>query len=209
MNVWIKNSMKNLLPLSQEPADFKEALKEWFFSGEIIDHEAPIEACGLCEKDELRYHFQISNDIGNSLWVGSKCIEKFNITVRDENGIEVTGCKETYLLKQARRKHVSMVFQRLSETKPKGEIKGHRKIELDNYCINKFNLEERLDPKMLNYLFMRLDEEDIKHEKRFFAISLRSQDNKDKLLVLRIEQFERIKKALTSQQRKFYLDNHV
>ena len=104
MNVWLNNSVKNLLPLSENKKDFNVALKEWFFTGEIIDHEDAIEVCQLCEKDELRYHFEIENGLRNKLWVGSKCIEKFDISVFDEEGIEVIEHKEQYLLKQARKK---------------------------------------------------------------------------------------------------------
>lgn len=207
MNIWLKNSYKNLLPLSEEKENFKLALKEWFYTGEIIDHETPIETCELCEKDELRYQFEIKNNLNNKLWVGSKCIEKFDITIIDENGIEITENKEFYLQKQARKKHIINVFSNLELTKPNGKIKDKSKKELDIYCINKYNLEEKLDPKMLNYLFLRLDEEDIFYDKRFFSVSLKSEENKSKLLSLQRNQFDRIKKALNLSQRKFYEKN--
>lgn len=207
MNIWLENSKKNILPRSVEQTDFKEALKEWSFTGNIIDHEEPIEICELCEKDDLRYEFEISNALGNTLWVGSKCIDKFDITVIDEFGDEVTGNKNTYLLKQAKKQHVKNVFENLRESRPGGKLQGFNKIELDKYCIDKYFLEDKLDPKMLNYLFIRLDEESISYDKKFFSISLRSDENKEKLLALIPTQFERIKKALTVQQRKFYTEN--
>ena len=204
MNIWVKNSLKNLLPLSEEKEDFKVALKEWFFTGEIVDHETPIEVCELCEKDELRYHFEIKNNLANSLWVGSKCIEKFDITIYDESGNEVTENKDLYLQKQARKKHIKTVFENLEKTNGKGKTNGRCNKELDIYCIDRYNLEGKLDPKMLNYLFKRLDEEEIFYDKRFFVISLKSDENKIKLLELNNEQFQRIKKALSLSQRKFY-----
>ena len=73
--------------------------------------------------------------------------------------------------------------------------------------MDKYNAEEKLDPKMLNYLFKRLDEEKIFYDKRFFAISLQSEANKAKLLKLNSEQYARIKSALSLSQRKFYEEN--
>lgn len=207
MNIWVKNSSKNLLPLSEEKKDFKLALKEWVFTGEIVDHETPSEICELCEKDELRYHFEIKNKLDQSLWVGSKCIEKFDITIFDENGNEVTENKEVYLQKQARKKHIKSVFINLEKTDGKGKTNGRNNKELDIYCIDRYNAEGRLDPKMLNYLFKRLDEEGIFYDMRFFAISLRSGESKTKLLSLNKEQFERIMKALSLTQRKYYEQN--
>lgn len=207
MNFWVKNSIKNLLPLSEEKNDFKLALQEWFFSGEIIDYGDSRENCQLCEKDELRYHFEIKNKLNNSLWVGSSCIEKFDITIYDDYGIEVTENKNAYLQNQARIKHVKNVFSALLKTGSKGQTSGKPNKELDNHCVNKFNLEGKLDARMLNYLFKRFDEEGIFYEKRFFKISLKSEESKEKLLKLSLEQFDRIKKALTIPQRKFYEDN--
>ncbi|MBL0145398.1 MAG: hypothetical protein IPP48_06215 [Chitinophagaceae bacterium] len=207
MNIWVKNSSKNLLPLSEEKEDFKIALKEWIFTGEIVDHETPIETCELCEKDELRYHFEIKNQLDNSLWVGSKCIEKFDITIFDEHGNEITENKDQYLQKQARKKHIKLVFENLDKTDGKGKTNDRNNKELDIYCIDRYNLEGKLDPKMLNYLFKRLDDENIFYDKRFFAISLKKEENKVKLLNLNGEQFERIKKALSLTQRKYYENN--
>ena len=207
MNIWLKNSSKNLLPLSEENEDFKIALKEWFFTGEIIDHEATIEICALCEKDKLRYHFEIKNKLENSLWVGSKCIEKFDITIYDESGNEVIKNKNQYLKNQARKKHIKSVFENLEKTEPKSKTNNRNNKELDIYCITNFNLNNKLDPKMLNYLFKRLDEEKIFYEKKFFAISLKNKENKSKLLKLSKTQFERIKIALSFAQRKYYENN--
>lgn len=204
MNIWLQNSIKNLLPLSEEKENFKEALKEWFFTGEILDHEQPIETCELCEKDEVRYQFEIANNLNNKLLVGSKCIEKFDITIIDEFGKEVTEHKELYLQKQAKRKHILNVFSKLLLTNSLAKVKGHTKISLDKYCYSKYQNEKKLTPKILNYLFQRLDEEGIKYEKRHFTISLKSYEVKDQLIALLPNQYERIKSSLSAQQRKFY-----
>ncbi len=208
-NPWLLNSMRNLLPLSEEKSDFKKALKEWFFTGEIIDHEVPIEVCNLCEKDQLRYHYEIGNGINSKLWVGSKCIGKFDITVTDEQGNEVTENKEAYLLKQAKKRHIDSALEKLRSTGLKKKFMDYNVIDLDDYCHASYQSEGKLDPKMLNWLFKRLDEENISYDKKAFAItiSLKSYDSKDKLRKLKTVQYERIKKSLSLQQRKFYLGN--
>lgn len=203
--------MKNLFRLSEEKEHFVKAQKEWFFTGEIIDHEQPVETCELCEHEALRYHYLIANDLGNNLWVGSKCIDKFDITVRDEVGNEITENKEAYLIKQARKKHIKGVFEKLLLIKPIGKMKGKNgeefyKIKLDEWCKEQY-LSGRQNARILNYLFVRFDEEGIFYEKSFFSIDLRSQENKDKLLKLSQTQFERIKPALSSSQRKYYEGN--
>jgi hypothetical protein len=207
MNVWLENSKKNLLALSEEKQNFIKAIQEWFFTGEIIDYHLANEMCELCEKDELRYHFEIRNKIDNYLLVGSKCIEKFDITVIDNEGNEIKENKNLYLQKQARIRHVDQVLNMLSKSNSTETIQGISKKKLDEYCISTFEWDEKLDPKMLNYMFLRFDEEKIQYDKRFFAISIRSNDNKAKLLKLDKIQFDRIKGALSISQRNFYEQN--
>lgn len=211
MDFWLKNSMRNIFLLSEEKKDFKAAIKEWAFTGEIVDHEAPIETCKLCEHEAVRYHYEIENKLQNSLWVGSSCIEKFDITIYDSDGNEVTKNKEAYLIEQAKKKHVNGVFDKLIHTKPIGKISRNgvefRKIELDEGCKNDFVKDGKVNARILNYLFMRCDEENIFYEKRFFSLSLHSQENKDKLISLNLVQFERIKAALSTSQMKFYYKN--
>lgn len=207
MNIWLKNSMKNLLVLSEEKENFTKAIAEWFYTGEIIDYHLPTEMCELCEKDELRYHFEIRNKIDNYLLVGSKCIEKFDITVTDGDGNEIRENKNIYLQKQARIRHIELALDFLYKSNPAGKIKGRSKKELDYYCVSTFDWNAKLDPKMLNYMFLRFDEEGIRYDKRFFAISIKSNDDKAKLLKLNEIQFERIKGALSVLQRNHYEQN--
>lgn len=207
MNIWLKNSIKNLLELSEEKENFTKATKEWFYTGEILDYHIPTEMCELCEKEELRYHFEIRNRLDNFLLVGSKCIEKFDITVSDNEGNEIRENKNIYLQKQARIRHVEQALNFLSKSNPTGMIKGISKRELDHYCVSTFSWDEKLNPKMLNYMFLRFDEEDIRYDKRFFAISIRSNESKIKLLKLERVQFARIKGALSNTQRNYYEEN--
>ena len=204
MNSWLKNATKNLLPLSLEKNDFNKALKEWSFTGETIDYELAEEICELCEMEGLRYHFQIANEI-NNLWVGSKCIERFNILVLDEEGTEVSETeREAYLKNRLRDKHIYEVISKLSLKPSDGYLGQYSKQYLDQHIINQFN-KHTVDARILNYLFLRLEEESIYYNKKFFEISIKSNYHKARLLSLKRSQFERIKGALTSNQVIYYL----
>jgi len=209
MNAWLKNSIKNLLPLSQEKKDFNKALREWSFTGETIDYETPEELCQLCEMEGLRYHFQISNALHKTLWVGSQCIERFDIQVLDEEGEEVTKKdKEVYLKNKLRYTHLNAVIEVLSHVDSRDRLQEHIKKDLDNYSISKFT-KGKIDARVLNYLFMRFEEEKIRYNKRFFSIDIRSKLNKDKLLSLTENQFNRIKASLSRGQINFYLSEKI
>ncbi|MBS0424091.1 MAG: hypothetical protein JSR71_06630 [Proteobacteria bacterium] len=207
MSIWLENSAKNLLPLSVEKENFSIAIKEWFYTDELIEYEEAEEICELCEKDGLRYHFQIKNEIGNILWVGSKCIEKFGITIYDENGVEITENKEAYLINQAKKKHVKDIVLKFSNCTKAGRIKGHSLKELDEYCIRNYNSEGKFDAKMINYLFQRLENEKIRFRANCFKIDLRAEESKRMLLNLKMVQYQRIKGALSASQRKYYKEN--
>jgi hypothetical protein len=209
MNAWLKNAIKNLLPLSLEKDDFNKALKEWSFTGETVDFELAEEMCELCEMEGLRYHYQISNKLNNTLWVGSKCIERFDILVLDEEGEEVSKAeKESYLKNQLRDKHVHEVLVSLSQRPSEQTINRFKKSYLDQYCFAQFN-KSKIHARVLSYLFMRFEEENIYFNKHFFQIDIRSKINKEKFLSLDKKQFDRIKGALTKSQVAFYHQNSV
>lgn len=207
MSIWLENSEKNLLPLSVEKENFAVAIKEWFYTDELMEYEEADEICELCEKDGLRYHFQIKNEIGNTLWIGSKCIEKFGITIYDGNGVEIIENKEAYLINQAKKKHVKDTLSKLSNVYAPGSIQGHSFKELDNYCIDRHSFEEKFDAKMINYLFQRFENEKIRFRANCFKIDLRADESKKLLLNLKMIQYNRIKGALSLSQRKYYKEN--
>ena len=91
-----EKAAENLLALSAEKSDFKIAVVEWYWTGGFIDHAVPTESCGLCENTGLRYHFEILNkQTQNSLWVGSSCIDRFDIAVYGEDGELLAGKART------------------------------------------------------------------------------------------------------------------
>ena len=97
MGRWRNKAIQNLLEHSKEKKDHAVAAKEWEFTGKVMDHLVPGKVCQLCESENLRYHFVISNKLKEdaTLLVGSSCIKKFDITVLDENGAEIIASKKT------------------------------------------------------------------------------------------------------------------
>jgi hypothetical protein len=102
MTRWRNKAIANLLKSSKEENDHTIAAKEWEFTGEVIDHLVSNKLCQLCEGENLRYHFEISNKHRNNgvLLVGSSCIKKFDITVFNESGIEIFGDQKASFLQK-------------------------------------------------------------------------------------------------------------
>jgi len=87
MNKWRNSAQNNLLAWSKEKEDYIIAAKEWEFTGKVIDHGNSNNRCDLCEGENLRYHFEVRHDQENKfINVGSSCITKFGLLVRDEEG---------------------------------------------------------------------------------------------------------------------------
>jgi hypothetical protein len=123
---WIKRATANLLRFSmyREPGEgsFAEAMREWEMTEGYNDLEEPIGTCELCEHPEIRHQFEIRNRFTKiSLWVGSKCIEKFVPLYRES--VEVTDPAEkaklltsitTRLIDQARRERAESLLSQLA-----------------------------------------------------------------------------------------------
>ncbi|MCC8410485.1 hypothetical protein LJ707_16200 [Mucilaginibacter sp. UR6-1] len=204
MSAWLNNAKKNLLPLSKEQNNFNVAVLEWSFTGDSLDYNSIDGTCELCEMEGLRYHYKISNSLQNELWVGSKCIARFDISVVDEQGFEVDNSeKEFYLKNKLKERHIHDVLLALEEHRSDEKIGNHRKLDLDKYCLTQFQ-KYKVNARVLNYFFMRLEEESIHVNKRFFSFQIRSDINKKHLLSLNLTQFKRIKGALNKRQIEFY-----
>jgi len=95
MSKWRTSAQNNLLAWSKEKEDYIIAAKEWEFTGKVIDNGSSTNRCDLCEGENLRYHFEVRHDLENKfINVGSSCIAKFGLLVRDESGELITDDKE-------------------------------------------------------------------------------------------------------------------
>lgn len=202
-NPWLGNSIKNLIPLSSSE-EFKEALKEWDFSGEVIDHGKPIETCELCEHEELRYHYEIENtEKSNRLWVGSSCILRFQeINVYDDDGIQLTGQaqRKRALDKALNEKRIDLALQPLRTLWRKD--KNYRSYIERN--VAHFKRKEAFEPKGLSVLCARMKIYGIEYDPKLFPVYLRSIKSKYELNALEGELLEWVRKCMSPQQIKRY-----
>jgi hypothetical protein len=186
----------NILPLSIA-ATLPEAFEEWSFTERTIDHEKPVETCQLCEHEELRYQFEIRNALThNTLWVGSQCIERFNLSVfeygRRLSPVE-SKKKLERLMQQMRLQSCINSLERLAKSE-NNEI-------LDNalafYMKNKY-----LTPKFAFVVLWRLKQHGIDHSPTFFKINLKKSKYRDDLRNMAQNRLDMIWPALSGSQRK-------
>lgn len=205
MNAREHLSISNLLALSQEKADFAVAVREWEFTGDIHEYPECDAKCELCEHKGLRYHFQIGNAIGSRMNVGSECIKKFDIQVNDAHGKAITGDVVRYLHGLVRDKRRKEAMQQLLSTRSTKDMHGYSRKELDEDCYVSLIIEGiKPDAKMVNYLFLRFEEEKIPFEPKDFSVSSKTYEDKTKLLALKPHQFKRIIPALSKKQIQYY-----
>ena len=202
---WDERSEANLLPLSISE-DFTIALKEWRCSREM--RITTTMECELCGKKDLHYQFEIINPERNTaLWVGSSCIKKFDIYLEDERGNVITTGKDTYLIKEFKHQHMTKALMALLDTQPEGKIGIYTKKSLDTTCAREYLSRQKLSPKQVNYLFLRLEQEGISFNKQYFSIN-DTTGNWDMLMTMKEPQFQRIEAALTKGQREGWLYRH-
>src|SRR5262245_43503013 len=83
MQTYPERVREHILPLSVADT-LPKARGEWYFTGNVVDHEEACATCELCGQEGLRYHFEICNDCTwEVLQVGSQCILQFNVAVYD------------------------------------------------------------------------------------------------------------------------------
>jgi len=190
----------NILPLSVA-GTLPKAVEEWSFTERTIDHEEPIEICQLCEHEELRYQFEIRNALTNkTMWVGSKCILKFNLSIFEQGRrLSPSDAKKKLdrLVQQMRLQFCINALERLAESE-ENEILSNA---LEYYKKNKF-----LTPKFAFVVLWRLQENEIDHNPSFFKINLKKDKDKNDLRAMERSRVHVIWPALSTSQRKLSLE---
>ena len=95
----------------------------------------------------------------------------------------------------------------LLDTQPEGKIGIYTKKSLDTTCAREYLSRQKLSPKQVNYLFLRLEQEGISFNKQYFSIN-DTTGNWDMLMTMKEPQFQRIEAALTKGQREGWLYRH-
>ena len=206
-NYRYENSKRNIIPLSISN-EIKEALKEWKFSGEFIDHENATEICGLCEHPEIRYHYEIINiDNLNRLWVGSSCIIRFSeIGIYDATGNQLTNKKD-------RKKYLEEILKKDRSNKILNPINQLWEIDKELRESIKtakyyYDISSGFDAQHLATLFEWMKFYNISYNPKIFPISFRYENNKIRFFELDKNQLELIEESLTEEQKRKYLYFH-
>jgi hypothetical protein len=190
----------SILPLSVA-GTLPAAFEEWSFANSVYDHEKPIETCELCDQEDLRYHFLIANTLTRkTLWVGSKCILSFGISVFEAGrrlGPKEAEKKLDRLTQQMRLDSCLKALERLASAESNDILRN----ALDYYRKKKV-----LSPKLAWVVFWRLDAQRIDHSPSFFKICLRRMQHKVDLGAMPTERVHLIWPALSSSQRQMALE---
>lgn len=199
MKTYPQRVRDNILPLSVA-GTLPAAFEEWSFTDEVVDHEEPTETCELCEHEELRYHFQIRNAFTKkTLWVGSQCILKFNLSVF-ESGLRLSP--------MAAKKKLDQLTQQM---RLESCLRSLRKlVDAENNSILAHALEyyeknKALTPKFAFIVFWRLQRNRIDHSPAFFKIELRRSKHREDLRNMPPDRVRLIWSALSASQKKVAL----
>ncbi|NAT15223.1 hypothetical protein CU666_12680 [Pseudomonas syringae pv. actinidifoliorum] len=186
----------NILPRSVG-GTLPEAFEEWSFTDIVKDHEQATEVCELCEKESLRYHFEIKNVLTDHiLWVGSQCILKFGLSVFEEGQV-LTLVKAKKKLNRLTQQMQGESCIRALERLAKADTRAMLSNALSYYQNNKF-----LSPKYAFVVLWKLKENNIDHSPSFFKIDLKSSKHRNDLQEMPRRNFHTIWPALSSSQRE-------
>lgn len=179
-----------------------EALEEWHFTGDTVDHEKPIASCELCDQTDLRYHFRIYNDqTGNELWVGSHCILKFDVPVYDDAGNRLSAKRAESKLNSLIEKMQLAYCIRALESLAVAE-----KNEILATALRYYRARGYLTPKQANVVLWRLKKNGIDHKPTFFKVRLTKGKYRDDLASMPDFHVHTIWPALSPKQREFAIE---
>ncbi|ARR10633.1 hypothetical protein [Paenibacillus bovis] len=211
MNAYLQRVAASILPLSKERNNIKIALQEWSFEGKVEDHEKPTEVCQLCQKQGLRYKFLIENQYtSHELWIGSECIDRFNISVADpqqtgrylskEEAQKLTTKTKNQMIEQGKYNSVLRSLMILKEAEE--NAKQENPVDISSF-MRYYEKNGKFTPSQGALLAWRMNQFNIVYAASHFKIDLRG-NNKAKLLQLKPIQIEGIKDWLTKSQLAMY-----
>jgi hypothetical protein len=204
MNHWIETSKRNLLhgSLSQ---NFKTALAEWSFTGEVRDGGSGNEeelVCELCAHPDLKAQYEIKNfETNKILWVGSSCILKFTeIAIFDAN-------KKLLENPEEREQELKNRYQRYCNKLAVMPVRELWKLAPDLHEWLKpvgkaVKKGYPLSPETAALLFGYMDQHKLAYKPKLYKVSLQAFVDKFELERLTESEFELIKPTLSQSQIK-------
>ena len=200
---WAERAAANLLPLSKEKSELARALREWRYTGDFNDLEAPVETCQLCDHPDIRYQFEIRNlTTGGTLLIGSECINRFGIAATDEEG--------NMLNREDSRKKVSRDRRSLIEEARKRRVISA--LVALAHIDREFNILSFVDylqdrgaftPKQLSTVLWRLSKHSSSYNPKDFKLTIKRSREKAQLEDMKDWERRRIEPCLSDSQRKF------
>lgn len=181
MNRWREKSKNNLFHNSVEKDNAELAAQEWRFTGYFIDHKRANETCELCETECLRYHYEIINqNNSNKLLVGSSCIERFDIAVFNDKGIQIFGKEKIkYLDDIIEKRKYEDALNHLRELWLVSD--GEEKEEI-NAIAESFKYRKCFIPSHLFHAFYLMKKYSLEYDPALFKVYLRGKSNMDYVL---------------------------
>lgn len=200
---WAGRAALNLLPLSREQSDLKTALREWRYTGNMYDLGVANETCGLCDHPDIRYQFEIGNLItGQTLLIGSECINRFGIAATDEEGRTLSAVETRKRVDRDRRRLVEDARQRRAINALVALAHEDTEFDIESF-ITYLRDRGAFTPKQLCLLLWRFDKHRVQYKAHDFKVVIRRTREKQQLLELPDWQIERLWPCLSSSQRKF------
>jgi hypothetical protein len=199
---WWDRVAENILPYS-EAEDVEEAIKEWYYTGEMYDLEEAYETCQLCGHEGIRYQFEIENESTHyTLLIGSECITKFSIPAMGEDGEllgrEATRKKvhqdRTKLIVDAKRRRLINALVTLASKDSEIDI---------NDFIKYVGNRSKFTPKQASLLVWRLGKHGIPFRKSDFKIGLRQLNEKHQLRTMELWKLKQIWPCLSPSQKQW------
>lgn len=196
MSSYPQRVAENILPLSLA-GTLPDAFQEWYFTENVEDHLIADADCELCDKEQLRYHFEIQNrTTEHCLWVGSSCILKFKVQVFDDGMLldaKASKRKLEDIKSKMRLDACISALEKLAREEGGDILSGALKY----YRKNKY-----LTPKQAFVVLWRLNENKIDHSPSFFKINLNNHRCQTDLKNMSARNVRVIWAALSASQRK-------
>ncbi|ESZ02415.1 MULTISPECIES: hypothetical protein [unclassified Mesorhizobium] len=197
---WETRAANNLLPLSWDKGSLSQALREWRYTGDYHDLEAPSANCELCDHPDIRYQFEIRNlHTAARLLIGSECIHRFGIAATDEEGrtLDTLATRKKVdrdrrqLVEDARRRRLVSALVALANVEPNFDVHSF---------IDYLQTRGAFTPKQLATVLWRLRKKGVVHSPQDFKLTIRRGREKAQLLSLKDWEMALVKPCLTTEQ---------
>lgn len=204
---WIERVKENVLPVSNEKYNIRKALDEWVYEGNMYDVEVADEICELCDHPNIRYQFEIVNQLNNNaLLIGSECIIRFKISVIDKSGKKLS-------FDEAKKKVTKDKSRLVTEAKEKSVLNTlvvlagiDHNFNILNF-IEYFKERKAFTPNQLALLIWRLERANIDFKKSHFKLTIKRNREKEQLLQFEDWKLNRIWSCLSNSQKEFVIQN--